>query len=244
MYENDALTGSLSNGTLTIGGTGRIPICWGTKFFPFTQIVIGAGVTKVNEAGVGGTPSVIGHLYLTSIEVENTNPLYASENGVLFNKEKTKLLLCPRGKSGSYTIPNSVECIDGEAFQHCNNLTSIIIPNSVKVIYKFAFARCNGLTSIIIPNGVEHIYRNSFSYCTNLSSVITSSSIKSIDLGAFYGCPSLTSITIQNPVPIKIYKSFEKKTYVLKVPTESVECYRRKYAWMESVRFESIERAL
>ena len=49
---------------------------------------------------------------LMTIEVENTNSSYMSENGVLFDKEKTTLICYPAGKSGSYTIPNGIENIE------------------------------------------------------------------------------------------------------------------------------------
>jgi hypothetical protein len=49
---------------------------------------------------------------LTSINVDAGNSNYISEDGVLFNKDKTMLIVCPRGKTGSYTIPNSITSID------------------------------------------------------------------------------------------------------------------------------------
>ena len=43
---------------------------------------------------------------LAEINVENDNTNYSSEEGVLFNKDKTTLICCPAGKTGTYTIPN------------------------------------------------------------------------------------------------------------------------------------------
>ena len=45
----------------------------------------------------------------------------------------------PRGKTGSYTIPNSVTSIGDMAFYGCTSLTSITIPNSVTSIGDDAF---------------------------------------------------------------------------------------------------------
>ncbi|MDR2962784.1 MAG: leucine-rich repeat domain-containing protein [Bacteroidales bacterium] len=67
---------------------------------------------------------------LTSIYVDSNNYYYCSENGVLFNKYKTRLLYYPAKKLGEeYIIPESVVLIDREAFAHCEALTSIIIAN-------------------------------------------------------------------------------------------------------------------
>ncbi len=54
---------------------------------------------------------------LTSISVNIGNPYYTSEDGIVFNKNKTVLLQYPSGKSeGSYTIPDSIETIGEDAF--------------------------------------------------------------------------------------------------------------------------------
>ncbi|MGN1329667.1 MAG: leucine-rich repeat protein [Eubacterium sp.] len=73
---------------------------------------------------------------LESIDVSQNNVKYASSNGVLFNKKKTKLLAYPSGKtSKAYTVPKTVKAI-GVAFSGCNNLKSIKIPKSVKLIVR------------------------------------------------------------------------------------------------------------
>jgi hypothetical protein len=68
---------------------------------------------------------------LMSIDVAEDNPAYSSEDGVLFNKDKTVLIQYPRGKKGAYTIPDSVTEICGGAFYNCDGLTSLICRNPV-----------------------------------------------------------------------------------------------------------------
>ena len=95
---------------------------------------------------------------LTAINVNTGNKNYTSVNGVLFNKDKTKLICYPSGKvDKSYTIPNSVTSIGNAAFFGCTSLTSIKIPNSVTEIGREAFAYCTSLTSITIPDSVTEI---------------------------------------------------------------------------------------
>jgi hypothetical protein len=87
---------------------------------------------------------------LTSISVDVNNTVYCSTDGVLFNKDQTILLCYPSGKTGNYTIPNSVTIIEDCAFSGCRGLTSISIPNSVTTIERVAFRNCRGLKEIHI----------------------------------------------------------------------------------------------
>jgi len=63
---------------------------------------------------------------LTAINVNSGNPNYSSENGVLYNNNKSTLICYPAGKTGSsFTIPNSVNGIGDSAFSNCTSLTSV-----------------------------------------------------------------------------------------------------------------------
>ena len=75
---------------------------------------------------------------LTEIEVDADNKHYSSDNGVLYNKEKTELICCQEDKT-SITIPDSVTMIGWGAFAGCTGLTSVTIPDSVTKIGRYAF---------------------------------------------------------------------------------------------------------
>jgi hypothetical protein len=138
---------------------------------------------------------------LTSITVDINNANYSSLDGVLFNKNKTTLILFPVGKGGSYTtIPNSVTSIGYRAFQFCTNLTSIVIPDSVTSIGVYAFISCTNLTYVVIPNSVTSIGDSAFGVCTNLTSVVIPNSVTRIGDYAFDRCTALTSIAIPHSV--------------------------------------------
>jgi hypothetical protein len=72
---------------------------------------------------------------LTNITVDAANPAYASAGGVLFDKNKTKLLQYPVGLAGSsYIVPNTVTYIDNYAFQSASRLTNVTVSASVQII--------------------------------------------------------------------------------------------------------------
>jgi len=80
---------------------------------------------------------------LTSIAVAADNARYSSEDGILFNKDKTVLIRYPPSRQDTaYTIPNGVTSIGDRAFYSCGNLTSVTIPNSVTSIDEYAFSHC------------------------------------------------------------------------------------------------------
>ena len=111
---------------------------------PGTSYTIPDSVTSI------GSSAFEKCLNLTSITVDGSNSYYSSIAGVLFNKTQTTLIQYPCGKTGSYSIPNSVTSIGSYAFYFCSNLTSVTIPASVTSIGAQAFLN-SGLTEATIP---------------------------------------------------------------------------------------------
>ena len=103
---------------------------------------------------------------LTAINVSSENPAYCSVDGILYNKDKTTLIRCPRGITGSVNIPSSVTSIEYYAFDGCTDLISVNIPSSVTSIGDRAFRGCIGLTSITLPSSVTSIGAFAFDGCT------------------------------------------------------------------------------
>lgn len=160
-----------------------------------TNIIIPESVTSIEETAFTNCTS------LTAIDVRPQNINYCSENGVLFNRNKTEIICYPAGKTEkSYEIPNSVTSVGRCTFEGCTSLINITIPDGVTSIGGNAFRGCTSLTSIIIPNGVTEIDGHTFYNCTSLTSVAIPESMKIIDSSAFSDCVSLSNITIPNGV--------------------------------------------
>lgn len=86
---------------------------------------------------------------LTGFEVAVDNPNYSSVDGVLFNKNKTKLVKYPNGNQRSYyRIPDSVNIIEEEGFSSCYYLEKISIPISVTRIEDSSFTGCDLLEDV------------------------------------------------------------------------------------------------
>lgn len=86
---------------------------------------------------------------LKQINISENNESYLVEDSTLFNKNKTSLIVCLKGKTEpSYKIPDGVEYIDAAAFSRNNNLTNITIPDSVTTIWTRAFQDCKNLKDV------------------------------------------------------------------------------------------------
>ncbi len=136
---------------------------------------------------------------LEKITVSSQNTVFSDADGVLFNKNKTKLVLFPKGKiTTEYTVPSGVTEIGAYAFANCSELINITIPTTVTVIGMYAFMNCRTLFTANIPEGVKSIGPNTFYGCSALYEVKLPSTITSIDSGAFGMCGSLMKINIPN----------------------------------------------
>lgn len=133
---------------------------------------------------------------LEKIYVFEGNQNYMTENGVLFNKDKTELLLYPRNcEAEVYTVPDTVETIGDISFSG-SNITGVVIPSSVKTIGSEAFSFCNDLNTVSFSEGLEEIDISAFICCGALTSIELPSTLKTLSNGAFGSCINLEKITL------------------------------------------------
>ena len=137
---------------------------WGEAFLGcsgLTSIEIPAEVTNIVSTAFDRCSK------LEDIIVDGQNQNYSSKDGVLFNKEKTELIVCPIGKSGNYQVPLGVTRIGDSAFEGCGVLMNVDIPAGVISIGNRAFYNCKGLERVTIPSEVTSIGALAFEYCNH-----------------------------------------------------------------------------
>ncbi len=176
-------TFTTNSGAITItsytGPGGAVTIPATTNGYPITGIATFAfySVAGLNSVAISSNVTSISVnaffacANFTTITVDPLNPVYSSTNGVLFANDQTMLVVCPSGKVGSYTIPDTVTTLADHSLYDCTKLTSVIVPQSVNNIGTYAFCYCSALTSLTIPSGVTNIGTFAFGYCPGLSGV-------------------------------------------------------------------------
>ncbi|MBO6107796.1 MAG: leucine-rich repeat protein [Eubacterium sp.] len=121
---------------------------------------------------------------LKSIYVSPSNRNYTSRDGVLFDKQMTKLLQYPINKPGSsYSVPSSVKVIRSHAFEYNKKLQTVYV--SAEKIHNHSFANMVRLKKVVIGNGVHNIAYRAFGYNKKLKEVSMSDSVRVIAGYAF-----------------------------------------------------------
>lgn len=175
-------------------------------------ITVPKGVTNISATAFNSCPS------LSSINVDVNNTVYSSENGVLYNKDKTTIYKYPEGKTDSvFEIPSSVTTVGEYAFNNCVNLTSVTIPKTVSQIQRYAFYGCKNVNSLDIPNNITTIEPYSFAECRNLTKIEIPYGVTLICNGAFEYCMKLASVTIPDTVTIIGYSAFNNCQSIVEI---------------------------
>ena len=160
----------------------------------------------------------LGNCVIKNINVDANNTNFSSNNGIVFSKDKKKIVLYPQGKNEkAYTIPSTVEEICDSAFSYAQvesitisksvkkfgnyvfsstNIKSITIPSTVTEMGYGPVADCQKLISANIQSTVKVLPYDMFNGCTSLKNVTLNDNIEEIYNRAFYGCKSLSNITL------------------------------------------------
>lgn len=170
-----------------------------------TSITIPASITSIENHAFEWCSK------LTAIKVNSNNKSYCDIDGVLFSKDKKKLILCLKGKFGNYAIPDGVTTIGKRAFEWCVRLTNIIFPESIEVIEDYSFEYCCSLENIVFPDNVSSVGEKAFYNCINLTSVFIPDSVKNIGNNAFSGCRNLQSVSL--PKHLEVFPEHTEITY-------------------------------
>lgn len=148
-----------------------------------SAVTIPAGLAQLGQPNPDDPLNMLGECVFsgsgaTAFSVAPGNPAYVSVDGVLFDKEMTRLVQYPAGDPrATYDVPEGVSAIANEAFRNSRNLTGVSVPGSVKTIGRSAFEGCDSLREVLLAEGLQGVADR-----------------------AFYGCPCLTDVAVPDSV--------------------------------------------
>lgn len=148
-------------------------------------------------APLAGGKSTFG-AYLESVVISGDGKSeYTSENGMVFNADKTELIFCPQAMSGSVEIPASVKKIAASAFDKCENVTAITFAagSNCEEIGNRAFC-FTAITEIVLTDTVASIGEDAFMSCAKLTSLTLPAALNSFESSVVNNCQALQNLNV------------------------------------------------
>lgn len=182
------------------------------------EIHIGKNIKEIDDWGIVNN----GNLF--KFTVDSDNDCFCAVDGVLFNKQGTKLIAYPErnqdpydesyldfSKNKSipsapaitdeidliYVVPEGVEELASHSFYCVDRLEKLVLPDTLKKIGNMALFQMYGLKEINFPEGLESIGKDSLSFCTALAKIELPSTIKILDKYVFFDCNKVTEVIVK-----------------------------------------------
>lgn len=136
---------------------------------------------------------------LENIIITNENPYFTVIDGIIYNKDVTKLIRCLPAKKGKVNIPSTVTTICKNAFNCCKNLEEeLVIPANVTKIEGGAFASCLSKIPLVLNCNIKYFENNTFTNSRFTGNVVIPSSTQGIGQKSFFNCTNLEGVQILN----------------------------------------------
>lgn len=217
----------LSEGVKTLGSSAF------TNCRSLATVAIPGTVTSI----LSNTFSYTGSL--TDFVVNEENTAYCSQDGVLFTKDKTKLVRYPQNNARvSYDVPDGVVTIGSLAFSSNSKLTAITLPNSVKTVESSGFFATSKIASLTLSENLESIDSYAF-YNLKITSLTLPGSLTYIGTQAFYDCKALEEVIVKWTTPgdvtygADIFAGVTVSEVKLVVPEGTEELYAAIDTWTD-----------
>ncbi len=202
----------------TLGGYPVVKLRgWSFSGLEITDLTIGK---NLREIGYGALSYCIN---LKNIIVNSENEYFKFEDGVLYNKDKTKLLLyLLTNAEAHFEMPDSVTVIGAHAFEGVENLKTITISENVERIERQAFAYSEISGELILPEGLEAIGSEALS--SGFTKIYIPKSVELISKDAISGSLGLEEIVVdeenKNYTAVDGVLYNKDKTLLMKYPEE------------------------
>lgn len=150
-----------------------------------TSITIPASVTSIGSLAFGNINT------LAEIHVAANNAAYKSVDNVLLTKDGTKLLQYPIGSTQKeYQVPSGVQIIGTGAFSYDSyfyeGLQKLTLPDSVEIIEGSAFEYNCALAEVTLSNNLKSVGSGAFSECYDLKALTFPATLESIGWRALH----------------------------------------------------------
>ena len=179
---------------------------WNYDNYTITSLYIPKDVRKItpiwSEDGLG----LCFIRNLKAIRVDESNPYYISIDGVLFSRDKTKILCYPRKKTDTnYTVPSEVKFISTRAFANQEFLKVLKFVSDCESIGSAAFVGMEKLEEADYP---VYLTPNDtiFDLCQNLKKVYCSKDVALMNDDDFSGSPNVTLYVYNDSYALAWYK--------------------------------------
>ncbi len=215
---NDAIWSLDSQGTLTISGTGKYDVeylnaPWLAYESSIKDVVIEEGITNIRHGSFDelsnavslSIPSTVNEIgayannYFAEFKLAEGNSAYTLIDGVLFNADKTELIMYPVRKADeTYTVPAGVLILGNNSFSFSENLKTINISDDVTTINEYCFSY-SSVETVNFGKNVNSIDYNAFDY-SNIKNIVLPEKLTEMSYGMFYGCSYLENLVIGSNV--------------------------------------------
>ncbi|MBQ5399002.1 MAG: leucine-rich repeat protein [Ruminococcus sp.] len=121
---------------------------------------------------------------LKGLTISKRNKRFSTRDNVLYNKNKTKLIIYPAGREEkTFTIPDTVKKFAAYAFDNVK-LEALTVAGSVEKISMYSFSECT-IDNLVIKDGVRKIAESAFDGCEIGGSVVIPDSVTSTEMYSF-----------------------------------------------------------
>ncbi|MBE6811373.1 MAG: hypothetical protein E7523_00660 [Ruminococcaceae bacterium] len=140
-----------------------------------------------------------GNNYFAEFKLAEGNSTYALIDGVLFNADKTELVMYPVRKADeTYTVPAGVLILGNDSFSSSENLKTINISDDVTTMNESCFFY-SSVETVHFGKNVNFIDYNAFS-CSEIKNIVLPEKLTEIISSMFYSCSYLENLVIGSNV--------------------------------------------
>lgn len=158
-------------------------------------------------------------VHLEAINVDEENPKYSSDAGILFNKDLSKLIYYPTSKLGEeYKVPNYVKELGRSAFSELQYLKCLKFSTSFSGVSNAAIFGGNieEADYPIYPKPFSEI--NLFTFCERLNKVYISKEVNWMNNEDFINSPNVTLYVYDNSYGLEWAKKHDFPYVIMEEP--------------------------